>query len=162
MARGCHTGKHSSVHLTPPPRPGAPFPSLPTTNTALEASTAVPLLRVPMASLMTQNKSQRMSLLSPAACSPRPGRPTQRPGQSPPLSLSTLATSNSGLCRGHYQGGCCQGPLSVPSRSVTSDFVIPWTATRQASVLHHLPGLTQTHAHRISDAIRPSCPAKGL
>ena len=38
-------------------------------------------------------------------------------------------------------------------------FVTPWTAARQASFVHHqLPEITQTHVHRVSDAIQPSHP----
>ena len=34
----------------------------------------------------------------------------------------------------------------------------PWTATHQASVLHHLPEFALVHVHWISDAIQPSHP----
>ena len=38
-------------------------------------------------------------------------------------------------------------------------FATPWIPARQASPVHHqLPELTQTHIHRISDAIQPSHP----
>jgi len=36
-------------------------------------------------------------------------------------------------------------------------FATPWTAAPQAS-LHQLPELTQTHVHRVDDAIKPSHP----
>ena len=38
-------------------------------------------------------------------------------------------------------------------------FVTPWIAARQVSTAHHqLPESTQTHVHRVSDAIQPSHP----
>ena len=38
-------------------------------------------------------------------------------------------------------------------------FATPWTAARQASLVHHqLPKLAQTHVHRVGDAIQPSHP----
>ena len=44
------------------------------------------------------------------------------------------------------------------SRSVMSDSVTPWIAARQASVHHQLLEFTQTHIHRVGDAIQPSHP----
>ena len=36
---------------------------------------------------------------------------------------------------------------------------IPWTAARQASLVHHqLPELAQNHVYQVSDAIQPSHP----
>ena len=35
-------------------------------------------------------------------------------------------------------------------------FVTPWTAACQASVLHYLPEIAQTHVRRVSDAIQSS------
>ena len=38
-------------------------------------------------------------------------------------------------------------------------FATPWIAARQASPVHHqLPEFTQTHVHRVGDAIQPSHP----
>ena len=37
-------------------------------------------------------------------------------------------------------------------------FETPWTAARQASLSITNPKLTQTHVHRVSDAIQPSHP----
>ena len=40
-----------------------------------------------------------------------------------------------------------------------SDSATPWTAARQASLSHRqLPEFTQTHVHRVDDAIQPSHP----
>ena len=43
------------------------------------------------------------------------------------------------------------------SVSVVSDSATPWTAARQAS-LSVTNSLTQTHVHRVGDAIQPSHP----
>ena len=45
---------------------------------------------------------------------------------------------------------------SVQSLSHIQLFATPWTAARQASL--SIPEFTQTHAHRVSDAIQPSHP----
>ena len=46
---------------------------------------------------------------------------------------------------------------SVQSLSCVWLFVTPWTAARQASLVHHqLPEFTQTHVHWVSDAIQSS------
>ena len=46
---------------------------------------------------------------------------------------------------------------SVQSLSRVQLFATPWSAARQASLVHHpLPEFTQTHVHRVSDAIQPS------
>ena len=37
-------------------------------------------------------------------------------------------------------------------------FATPWITARQASVHHQLPEFTQTHVHRVGDAIQPSHP----
>ena len=49
---------------------------------------------------------------------------------------------------------------SVQSLSHVPLFLTPWTAARCLGfpVLHQLLELTQTHAHRVSDAIQPSHP----
>ena len=48
---------------------------------------------------------------------------------------------------------------SVQSLSRVSLFVTPWIAARQASLsCHQLSEITQTHVHRVSDAIQPSHP----
>ena len=48
---------------------------------------------------------------------------------------------------------------SVQSLSCVWLFVTPWTAARQASLSYHqLPEFTQTHVHRVGDAIQPSHP----
>ena len=46
---------------------------------------------------------------------------------------------------------------SVQSLSCVRLFVTPWITARQASLVHHqLPEFTQTHIHRVSDAIQLS------
>ena len=48
---------------------------------------------------------------------------------------------------------------SVQSLSHVQLFVTPWTAAREASLIHHqLPEFTQTHVHWVGDAIQPSHP----
>ena len=48
---------------------------------------------------------------------------------------------------------------SVQSLSRVRLFVTPWIAARQASLsINQLPEFTQTHVHRVSDAIQPSHP----
>ena len=49
---------------------------------------------------------------------------------------------------------------SLQSLSRVRLFATPWIAARQASlsVHHHLPEFTQTHVHRVRDAIQPSHP----
>ena len=48
---------------------------------------------------------------------------------------------------------------SVQSLSRVQLFATPWITARQASPVHHqLPESTQTHAHRVGDAIQPSHP----
>ena len=48
---------------------------------------------------------------------------------------------------------------SVRSLSCIRLFATPWTAAHQASLSHHqLPEFTQTHVHRVGDAIQPSHP----
>ena len=48
---------------------------------------------------------------------------------------------------------------SVQSLSHVRLFATPWIVTCQASLVHHqLPEFTQTHIHRVSDAIQPSHP----
>ena len=45
------------------------------------------------------------------------------------------------------------------SRSVMSDSAIPWIAALPGLPVHHqLPEFTQTHVHRVDDAIQPSHP----
>ena len=45
------------------------------------------------------------------------------------------------------------------SRSVVSDFLLPHESQQPGlPVHHHLPEFTQTHIHRVSDAIQPSHP----
>ena len=45
----------------------------------------------------------------------------------------------------------------VQSLSRVQLFATPWTVAHQASLSHHhLPDLTQTHVHQVSDAIQPS------
>ena len=59
------------------------------------------------------------------------------------------------------------GEESYPERSISSVqllsrvrlFVTPWTASTPGLPVHHqLPEFTQTHVHRVSDAIQPSHP----
>ena len=53
----------------------------------------------------------------------------------------------------------CTVMLFLFTCSVVSDSETPVTAAHQAfPVLHHLPDFTQTHVHRVSDAIQPSHP----
>ena len=47
---------------------------------------------------------------------------------------------------------------SVQSLSHVQLFATPWIAARQASVHHQLPEFTQSHVHRVGDAIHPSHP----
>ena len=47
---------------------------------------------------------------------------------------------------------------SVQSLSLAQLFATPWIAARKASLHHQLPEFTQTHVHRVSDAIQPSHP----
>ena len=48
---------------------------------------------------------------------------------------------------------------SVQSFSRVQLFATPWIAARQASLVHHqLPEFTQTHVHRVRDAIQSSHP----
>ena len=48
---------------------------------------------------------------------------------------------------------------SVQSLSHVQLFVTPWTAAREASLIHHqLPEFTQTHVYWVGDAIQPSHP----
>ena len=47
---------------------------------------------------------------------------------------------------------------SVHSLSRVQLFATPWTAAHRASLHHQLPELTQTHVHRVGDAIQPSHP----
>ena len=48
---------------------------------------------------------------------------------------------------------------SVQSLSRVQLFATPWIAAHQASLVHHqLPEFTQTHVHRVGDAIQPSHP----
>ena len=48
---------------------------------------------------------------------------------------------------------------AVQSFSHVQLFATPWITARQASSVHHqLPEFTQTHVHRVSDAIQPSHP----
>ena len=54
--------------------------------------------------------------------------------------------------------GCSPQFSSVQSLSRVWLFVTPWITARQASVHHQLPEFTQTHVHRVSDAIQPSHP----
>ena len=51
-----------------------------------------------------------------------------------------------------------QGFSSVQSLSHVQLFVTPWIAAHQASVHHQLPEFTQTHVHRVGDAIQPLHP----
>ena len=56
---------------------------------------------------------------------------------------------------------CCKVQFSsFQSLSRVRLFVTPWIAARQASlsVHHQLPEFTQTHVHRVGDAIQPSHP----
>ena len=49
--------------------------------------------------------------------------------------------------------------LSVQSLTCVRLFGTPWTAARQASLVHHqLPKFAQTHVHQVSDTIQPSHP----
>ena len=59
----------------------------------------------------------------------------------------------------------CSVSQSVQSLSPVRLFATPWIAARQASLSitnwwrsHQLPKLTQTHVHRVDDAIQPSHP----
>ena len=47
---------------------------------------------------------------------------------------------------------------SVQSLSRVRLFATPWTTARQASLHHQLPESTQSHVHRVGDAIQPSHP----
>ena len=47
---------------------------------------------------------------------------------------------------------------SVQSLSCVQLFATPQIAARQASLHHQLPEFTQTHVHRVGDAIQPSHP----
>ena len=47
---------------------------------------------------------------------------------------------------------------SVQSLSRVRIFATPWIAARQASFHHQLLEFTQTHVHRVGDAIQPSHP----
>ena len=54
-------------------------------------------------------------------------------------------------------------PYNIPFSSAQSLcrvrlFVTPWTAARQASLVHYLPEFAQTHVHWIVDAIQTSHP----
>ena len=54
---------------------------------------------------------------------------------------------------------CRNQSVQSLSRSVVSDSATPWIAACQASLsIHQLPEFTQTHVHRVSDAIQPSHP----
>ena len=45
------------------------------------------------------------------------------------------------------------------SRSVLSEFLLPpWTVAHQGSLPACFPQFTQTHVHRVGDAIQPSHP----
>ena len=48
---------------------------------------------------------------------------------------------------------CCSVPQSCPTLWDPMDY-----STLGFPVCHHLPELAQTHVHRVSDAIQPSCP----
>ena len=56
------------------------------------------------------------------------------------------------------------GPISSVqfSRSVVSDSVTPWITARQASLSITNSRSSQTHIHRVSDAIQPSHPLSSL
>ena len=58
-----------------------------TIKAPLKSGNATPLLKVSMASLLTQNKSQRMSLSQPTRLSEAWPPPPPLPGQSPPILL---------------------------------------------------------------------------
>ena len=47
---------------------------------------------------------------------------------------------------------------SVQLLSCVQLSVTPWAAVPGRPVHHQLPELTQTHVHRVGDAIQPSCP----
>ena len=47
---------------------------------------------------------------------------------------------------------------SVQSLSHVRLFATPWTAAPGCPVHHQLPEFTQTHFHKVSDAIQPSHP----
>jgi len=51
---------------------------------------------------------------------------------------------------------------SVQSLSRLRLFATPWIAARQASLSIQLPDFTQTHVHRVRDAIQPSHPLSSL
>ena len=79
-----------------------------------------------------------------------------------PFSVLWLCDLGQGACNvsgpqfHHLHNGAFS---SVQSLSRVQLFVIPWTTVCQATPVHHqLPELTQTHVHRIGDAIRPSHP----
>ena len=55
-------------------------------------------------------------------------------------------------------GDCCSQFSSVQSLSPVQLLATPWIAACQASVHHQLQEFTQTHGHRVSDAIQPSHP----
>ena len=59
-----------------------------------------------------------------------------------------------------YQSYSKIGKDSVQfSRSVVSDTATPWTASTPGLPVHHkLPEFTQTHVHRVSDALQPFHP----
>ena len=73
----------------------------------------------------------------------------------PSLSLPLLSSSTFKvqLC------SCSFGAFSsVQSFSRVRLFATPWIAAHQASLHHQLPEFTQTHVHRVSDAIQPFHP----
>ena len=79
-----------------------------------------------------------------------------------PYSVLWLCDLGQGVCNvsGPQVHHLCNGAFSsVQSLSRVQLFVIPWTTVCQASPVHHqLPELTQTHVHRVGDAIRPTHP----
>ena len=77
-------------------------------------------------------------------------------------------SSGPGGDEGHMAGGACQLMLRWPGFvqsspvSVVSDSATPWTAARQASLSITNSRSLLTHVHRVSDAIQPSHPLRGL
>ena len=80
-----------------------------------------------------------------------------QPKFSPP---NTITLRNRSQCVNSEKKKNIWSIISVQWLSRVQLFATPWIAARQASlpVHHQLPEFTQTHVHRVSDAIQPSHP----
>ena len=85
------------------------------------------------------------------------------------LLYGQAGSTTSAICSVYHgfisPSGC--NPIVNGGRTIRSDqslsrvrlFATPWITARQASLsIHQLPDFTQTHVHRVSDAIQPSHP----